>query len=201
VRPRNNVTRPELQWNFSVFIGAHLAERGSARSMSPAGNFPAIRSVYRVSTLFKQRSDTDTNSQGILMIRQDIDAPNYQGIGHRLWAIPEGFIPGESVSTDRELISHEAACILNTCDEPAKIEITVYFRDRDPIGPYRSIVPGRRTLHLRFNDLVEPHPIPRDTAYASVIRASVPVVVQYTRLDSRHPNISLLSTIAFPVGT
>lgn len=42
--------------------------------------------------------------------------------------------------------------------------------------------------------------MPRDTAYASLIQSSQPIVVQHTRLDSRHPNIALLSTIAFPQG-
>jgi hypothetical protein len=52
------------------------------------------------------------------------------------------------------------------------------------IGPYRVIVSPRRTLYLRFNDLTEPAPVPRDTAYSSVFESDVPVVVQHTRLDS-----------------
>jgi hypothetical protein len=34
--------------------------------------------------------------------------------------------------------------------------------------------------------------------FASVIESDVPIVVQHTRLDSRDPDISLLSTLAFP---
>jgi hypothetical protein len=56
-------------------------------------------------------------------------------------------------------------------------------------------VGARRTLHLRFNDLSDPAPVPRDTDFPSVIKASVPIVVQHTRFDSRHPNISLKSTV------
>jgi hypothetical protein len=52
---------------------------------------------------------------------------------------------------------------------------------------------------MRLNDLNDPETIPRDTAYASLIKSSVPIVVQHTRLDSRNPNIALLSTIAFNV--
>jgi len=70
--------------------------------------------------------------------------------------------------------------------------------NREPCGPYRVRVGARRTLHLRFNDLSDPEPVPRDTSYASVIESSVPIIVQHTRLDSRNPNIALLSTIAFP---
>ena len=80
------------------------------------------------------------------------------------------------------------------------MEITVYFSDRDPAGPYRVTVPPRRTLHLRFNDLEDPEPVPRDTDYASLIESDVPIVVQHTRLDSRQAENALLSTIAYPAG-
>jgi hypothetical protein len=59
-------------------------------------------------------------------------------------------------------------------------------------------VGARRTLHMRFNDLEDPEPIPRDTDYASVIRSDVPVVVQHTRLDSRQAENALMTTVAFP---
>jgi hypothetical protein len=52
-------------------------------------------------------------------------------------------------------------------------------------------------LHLRFNDLTDPAPVPRDTAYSSVFESDVPIVVQHTRLDSRHAEVSLLSTTAY----
>jgi hypothetical protein len=120
-------------------------------------------------------------------------------IGHRIWAIPEGFIPGGSVSPDRALVSHETACLLNVGDQDAEVAITVFFSDREPAGPYRTRVPARRTLHLRFNDLADPEPIPRDTDYASLIESNVPIIVQHTRLDSRNPATALLSTIAFAV--
>ena len=122
-------------------------------------------------------------------------------IGYRTWVIPEGYIPGRSFSDAHDLISHEAACILNPADVPASIEITLFFSDREPVGPYRLKVDPRRTRHMRFNDLSDPEPVPRDTPYSSVIQSDVPVVVQHTRLDSRDPHIALLSTIAFPVAS
>jgi hypothetical protein len=124
-----------------------------------------------------------------------------KSIGHTRWAIAEGYIPAESMAgADRTLIGHETACILNAGDQTAHVEITLFFVDREPVGPYRIEVPGRRTLHVRFNDLTDPAPVPRDTSYASVIESDVPIVVQHTRLDSRHPNIALLSTIGYAEG-
>jgi len=118
-------------------------------------------------------------------------------IGHRRWAIPEGWIPSGSVSQEHALISHEACCILNAGEKDAHVALTIYFKDRAPAGPYKVTVPAQRTLHLRFNDLQDPEPVPRDTDYSSVIVSDVPVVVQHTRLDSRNPNIALLSTMAY----
>jgi hypothetical protein len=118
-------------------------------------------------------------------------------MGKTRWAIPEGFIPEESTGPEPQMLSHETACILNTADQDAHVTITLYFADRDPAGPYRVTVPARRTLHLRFNDLQDPEPVPRGTDYASVLESDVPVVVQHTRLDSRQSENALLSTLAF----
>jgi hypothetical protein len=118
-------------------------------------------------------------------------------IGRRRWAIAEGYIPSESSYSERALTSHETACILNACDQDAHVEITIFFADKAPVGPYRVTVPGRRTLHLQFNDLTDPQPIPRDTDYASVFESDVPIVVQHTRLDSRRAELALLSTVAY----
>jgi hypothetical protein len=122
------------------------------------------------------------------------------GIGRTRWAIAEGYIPGRSTGPRPEMTSHETACLLNAADRAATVEITVFFADRDPAGPYRVTVPPRRTLHLRFNDLEDPEPIPRDTDYASVIESDEPIVVQHTRLDSRQAENAILSTVAFPAG-
>lgn len=119
------------------------------------------------------------------------------GIGKKRWAIAEGYIPDWSHGPEPQFVSHETVCILNATDEDAQVSITVYYADREPAGPYRVEVPARRTRHVRFNDLEDPEPIPRDRDFASVIASDVPVVVQHTRLDSRQAENALLSTIAF----
>jgi hypothetical protein len=118
-------------------------------------------------------------------------------VRHRLWAIAEDYIPGWSNGPEPQFTSHETACLLNASGEVAHVEITVFFSDREPVGPYRLRVPARRTLHVRFNELEDPEPIPVDTDYASVIESDVPIVVQHTRLDSRQAENALLSTIAY----
>ena len=118
-------------------------------------------------------------------------------IGRKRWAIAEGYIPSQSSFSDRSLISHETACILNPGDKEAHVNITIFFTDREPVGPYRVIVAARRTLHLRFNDLENPAIVPRDTDFSSVFESDVPIIVQHTRLDSRHAEVALLSTTAY----
>jgi hypothetical protein len=118
-------------------------------------------------------------------------------LGHKRWAIAEGWIPSQSSFSEPSLVSHETACILNAGDQTAHVRITVFFADREPAGPYLVTIAARRTLHLRLNDLDRPEPTPRDTAYSTVFDSDVPIIVQHTRLDSRRPEVSLLSTIAY----
>lgn len=118
-------------------------------------------------------------------------------IGHKRWAIAEGYIPDSSHGPQPEMLSHETVCLLNTSDNDAHVQITIFFNDHEPVGPYQVTVPARRTKHVRFNDLKDPAPVPRATDYASIIESDVPIVAQHTRLDSRQDANALLSTIAF----
>jgi hypothetical protein len=118
-------------------------------------------------------------------------------IGRRRWAIAEGYIPSESTGPEPEMLSHETVCILNAGGQDANVEIMIFYEDKDPVGPYKFTVKAKRTVHLRFNDMDDPEPIPLDTDFASTIESDVPIVVQHTRLDSRQSENALLSTMAF----
>ena len=123
-----------------------------------------------------------------------------KGIGVKEWVIAEGYIPAESHGPQPQMLSHETVCLLNASGQDAHVEITIYYSERDPVGPYKVTVPARRTRHVRFNDLRDPEPIPRNTDFSSVIRSDVPVVAQHTRLDSRQAENALLSTVAYPIA-
>lgn len=120
-----------------------------------------------------------------------------QPIGRTRWAIAEGYIPAYGNGPEPQFTSHETVCILNASDQDAHIEITIFYSDKEAVGPYRVTVPARRTQHIRFNNLTDPEPIPLDTDFASVIESDVPIVVQHTRLDSRQAENALLSTMAY----
>lgn len=120
-----------------------------------------------------------------------------KSFGKKTWVIAEGYIPSYGTGPEPEFTSHETACILNTSNRDAEVAFTLYFTDRDPVGPYKVTVGAQRTKHVRFNDLKDPEPVPLDTDYACVIQSNVPVVVQHTRLDSRQAENALLTTIAY----
>jgi hypothetical protein len=120
-----------------------------------------------------------------------------QATGKTRWAMAEVYIPSDSTGARPTLTSHETACLLNAGDTDAHVFLTLFFTNRAPAGPYHITVPARRTLHVRFNDVRDSAPVPRDTHYPSVIESDVPIVVENTRLDSRQAELGLLTTMAY----
>lgn len=118
-------------------------------------------------------------------------------IGKKHWAIAEGYIPSQSTGKKPEMESHETVCILNAGLQVAKIELMIFYADKDPIGPYHIEVKAQRTKHVRFNNLTDPAPIPKDTDFACTITSNVAIVCQHTRLDSRQSENALMTTIAY----
>lgn len=117
-------------------------------------------------------------------------------IGHSLWFIPDGYIPPESTGS---LESHESVCVLNRGTEEVNVWITVFFEDRPPIERIEVKVEGRRTKHIRTSGLEKDgQKIPKGVPYAMEVESSLPIIVQYSRLDTTQPANALMSVIAFP---
>ncbi len=114
------------------------------------------------------------------------------------WFIPDGYIPHVSQG---ELTSHESICVLNCQKEVAELSITIYFEDREPLEAIDYTVSGKRTKHIRTSELKKDEQyIPVAVPYAIEIESSLPIIVQYSRLDSTQAELGLMSTMAFPVG-
>jgi hypothetical protein len=120
-----------------------------------------------------------------------------RALGKKRWAIAEGYIPAWSNGPEPEMLSHECVCFLNTGEVAAQVQLFIFFKDREPAGPYQFEVGARRTLHVRFNDLQTPEPVPLKTDFSCLIESSVPIVVQHTRLDSRQAANAIMTTIAY----
>jgi hypothetical protein len=119
--------------------------------------------------------------------------------GSQVWIIPDGFLP-EGSSGPQE--SHEAICVLNTSAEEARLLVSVYFEDREPMRDIQVTVSPERTFHVRLDlpehlDGVE---IPRGVPYALRIESSVPITVQHSRMDTSQEALTLMTTMAYPVS-
>lgn len=121
------------------------------------------------------------------------------GLGSRIWVVPGGRIPFPSHGAEPAFTSFDQLCVLNTSDETARLELTIYYQDREPVGPYPLIVEARRVRHVRFNDLIDPEAIELERPFGCVVHASVPVVVQFARQDTRvSGTVALAVTMGFP---
>lgn len=119
--------------------------------------------------------------------------------GKKTWLIPDCYL--NSVSKN-ESVSHEAICVINTTDVDAKIELTLYYEDRDKIeGEFVSECKAGRTHHIRLDRIVSKNgeKIARDVPYAMLVEANTEIVVQYSRLDTSEVEMALMTTIAYPV--
>ena len=120
-------------------------------------------------------------------------------IGRKVWAIAGGRIPLESTGREPAFTSFDQLCVLNATDREARVALTIYYADREPVGPYELTVAARRVRHVRVNDLIDPLAVPLDADYAAVVESNVPVVIQFTRQDTRQAENALMSLAAFPV--
>ena len=62
-------------------------------------------------------------------------------------------------------------------------------------------VPAERCLHIRLDRLLDDRgrPVPTDIPYAIVLESDIPVVVQYSRMDTSQSEMGLMTTLGFPV--
>jgi hypothetical protein len=117
--------------------------------------------------------------------------------GQKHWFIPDGYIPSFS---NGNLISHESICVLNCYEESAELTITIYFEDQPPIEGMKYSVSGKRTKHIRTSSLNKDGKyIPLDVPYAIEVESSVPIIVQYSRLDTTQSELGLMSTMAYSI--
>ncbi|MGF7049394.1 hypothetical protein J2T13_003905 [Paenibacillus sp. DS2015] len=122
----------------------------------------------------------------------------HRGQGNTYWVIPDGYIP---LVSQGELESHESICVLNCGTQTAELNITIFFEDREPLENISESVEGRRTKHIRTALLrMEGQYIPKGVPYAIMVESSVPVIVQYSRLDSTQAELALMSVMAHPIS-
>ena len=111
-------------------------------------------------------------------------------IGAKVWAIPGGHVPLRSSGEEPRHTSRDELCVLNAGHVDVSLQLTIYYEDREPVGPYPLKVPAQRVRHVRFNDLIDPLPIPLGLPYAFVMRSTMPVIVQFSRAITAQAELS-----------
>jgi hypothetical protein len=121
-----------------------------------------------------------------------------KGEGATVWLIPDGYLPPRG---EGPLEGHEAICLLNTGERDAHVSVDLYFEDREPVLGIPVVVGARRTLHLRTDRpaMLGGFEVPRGIPYAIRVRSDVPITVQYSRMDTSQPNLTLMTTLGYPV--
>ncbi len=117
-------------------------------------------------------------------------------IGKKLWLIPDCELPPEGEGV---LKGHESVIIVNDTDEEAEIAVKLFFTDRDPYTDIKWTVGAGRVRCFRMNNIDDMcgFAVPKETQYAMKLASSVPVVVQYGRLDNRQTNLAYYTTLGF----
>ena len=112
------------------------------------------------------------------------------------WFMPDAFYP---VVDNGEYVSHEAVCVLNTGDEDAHINFTLYFENKEPRTGFSAVCGARRTNHIRMDKIkdADGNGIERGVPYAMLVESDVPIVVQYSRLDTTQAEMSFMGLIAY----
>ena len=123
-----------------------------------------------------------------------------KAIGRTTWAIPGGRIPRHSTGPEPEFTSRDELFLLNTGAIEARVELTIFYADREPRGPYRLAIEACRVRCVRFNDLIDPEAMPLGVDYGVVVESNIPIVVQFARVDTSQTALALLGSIAFPVA-
>ncbi len=119
-------------------------------------------------------------------------------IGRKTWALPGSNIPLNQNGREPEFTTRDTLWMLNTTGDDATVAITIYYADREPVGPYELELKARRVRKVRFNDLIDPEAIPLETDYGAVVESTVPIVVQQTRMDTRQAENTRTSNLGFP---
>ncbi len=122
---------------------------------------------------------------------------NNSSAGSKVWAFAAGFIPFQSTGVEPMFNSHDRIAILNINSKKAETVITIYYEDQEEVGNYKILVGARRVRKIRFNDLIDPLPITLERPYGFKLESSVPVIVQFTRMNTGASALSSLCTTAY----
>lgn len=103
--------------------------------------------------------------------------------GKKVWIFADGDLPPHG---EEEPFGHEALMVVNCSGEDARLDITIFYEDKDPSKGIQLDVPAKRVRCFRLDYPVGeiPFQIPFGQ-YALMIESNVPVIACFGRLDRR----------------
>ena len=117
-------------------------------------------------------------------------------IGKKEWIIPDCELPQEGEGVAK---GHESVIIVNDSDIDAKIEVSIYFTDKDPYTGIVWEVGSQRVKCFRMNNIEHMcgFKVPFETQYAMKVSSNTPIVLQYGRLDNTQANLAFYTTLGY----
>jgi hypothetical protein len=128
-----------------------------------------------------------------------IGSDRHRGAGSRCWYFPDGDLPWPD--QHGPFSGHESLLVLNVCTEPAELAIDLFWTDADPVLGIPASVAAERlaVLHPPYGDHAAdgtPVTVPIRRQYALRLRASVPVICQFGRIECR-PSFGMYTTMGW----
>lgn len=121
-------------------------------------------------------------------------------IGKKVWSFAAGNIPMLSWGAEPRFTSHDKIALLNTSTKDANVKIVIFYENAEPITDYEVVVKSKRVRKIRFNDLIDPLPIPLEVPYAFVLESTVPIVVQFSRSITAQAKLSGIVVTPYYLG-
>ena len=121
---------------------------------------------------------------------------NKKAIGKKTWIIPDCELPQEGEGVAK---GHESVIIVNDSDVDAKIDVSIYFTDKEPHTGIVWEVGAKRVKCFRMNNIdhMGGFKVPFETQYAMKVSSNTPIVLQYGRLDNTQANLAFYTTLGY----
>jgi hypothetical protein len=114
--------------------------------------------------------------------------------GSKTWFVADGWLPSKNPQESAGLEGHEAIIILNCNKEQARVNMDVFYEDKDPVENIELLIPAQRVRCFRMDQPEEIGglKIGRLEQYALRFRSDLEVIVQYGRMDVTQPNLAYI---------
>jgi hypothetical protein len=116
--------------------------------------------------------------------------------GRNVWLFPDGELPEPDKNSPFQ--AHEALIILNTSGKDAKMKMSLYFTDKDPVEDIMLEVKAKRVKCIRLDkpEEIGGVKIPYHVQYALRLESDVKVAATFGRLDTSSEKMAFYVGVA-----